>query len=55
MINPYKDLVILRGWPRTKYANREYHFTRDNEDQLLHCKQLEFRALLWLLNARTTA
>ena len=38
MINPHKDLVILRGWPRTKYANREYHFTRDSEDQLLHCK-----------------
>ena len=38
MINPHKDLVILRGWPRTKYANREYHFTRDGEDQLLHCK-----------------
>ena len=38
MINPHKDLVILRGWPHTKYANREYHFTRDSEDQLLHCK-----------------
>ena len=38
MINPHKDLVILRGWPHTKYANREYHFTMDSEDQLLHCK-----------------
>ena len=38
MINPHKDLVILRGWPRTKYANREYHFTRDSKDQLLYCK-----------------
>ena len=38
MINPHKDLVILRGWPRTKYANREYHFKRYSEDQLLHCK-----------------
>ena len=38
MINPHKDLVILRGWPHTKCANREYHFTRDSEDQLLHCK-----------------
>ena len=38
MINPHKDLVILRGWPKTKYANREYHFTRDSGDQLLHCK-----------------
>ena len=23
MINPHKDLVILRGWPRTEYAGRE--------------------------------
>ena len=38
MINPHQDLVILRGWPRTKYANREYHFVRDSEDQLLHCR-----------------
>ena len=38
MINPHEDLVILRGWPRTKYANREYHFMRGDEDQLLHCK-----------------
>ena len=38
MINPHKDLVILRGWPHTRFANREYHFTRDEEDQLLHCK-----------------
>ena len=38
MINTHKDLVILRGRPRTKYANREYDFTRDSEDQLLHCK-----------------
>ena len=38
MINPHKDLVILRGWPRTEYAGREYHFTRDEGDQLLHCK-----------------
>ena len=38
MINPHKDLVILRGWPHTRYANCEYHFTRDSEDQLLHCK-----------------
>ena len=32
MLNPHKDLVILRGWPNTKYAKREYHFTRDHED-----------------------
>ena len=38
MINPHKDLVILRGWPNTKYANKEYHFTRSEEDELLHCK-----------------
>ena len=38
MLNPHKDLVILRGWPSTPYANREYHFTRDEQDQLLHCK-----------------
>ena len=38
MINPHQDLVVLRGWPRTKYANREYHFARDSEDQLLHCR-----------------
>ena len=38
MLNPYKDLVILRGWPRTPYANREYHFIRDEEDQRLHCR-----------------
>ena len=38
MINPHKDLVILRGWPRTEYAGREYHFTRDEGDQLLHCR-----------------
>ena len=38
IINPHKDLVILRGWPRTEYAGREYHFTRDEGDQLLHCK-----------------
>ena len=38
MINPHKDLVILRGWPRTEYAGREYYFTRDEGDQLLHCK-----------------
>ena len=42
MINPHKDLVILRGWPHTKYANREYHFTRDSEDQLLHATAAEF-------------
>ena len=38
MLNPHKDLVILRGWPGTAYANREYHFVRDDEDQLLHCR-----------------
>ena len=38
IINPHKDLVILRGWPLTKYANRENHFTRDSEDQLLYSK-----------------
>ena len=38
MINPHKDLVILRGWPKTKYANKEYHFTRSEEDEILHCK-----------------
>ena len=38
MINPHQDLVILRGWPRTEYAGREYHFTRDEGDQLLHCR-----------------
>ena len=38
MINPHKDKVILRGWPRTDYAGHEYHFTRDEGDQLLHCK-----------------
>ena len=32
MINPHKDLVILRGWPYTRFANR------DEEDQLLHSK-----------------
>ena len=26
--------MILIGWPRTKYAKREYHFTRDKDDQL---------------------
>ena len=36
MINSHKDLVILRGWPRTEYTGREYHFTRDEGDQLLH-------------------
>ena len=38
MLNPHKDLVILRGWPRSEYANREYHFTRDEGDELLHCR-----------------
>ena len=38
MLNPHKDLVILRGWPHTRYANREYHFTRDDRDHLLHCR-----------------
>ena len=38
MINPHKDLVILHRWPNTKYANKEYHFTRSEEDELLHCK-----------------
>ena len=38
MINPHKDLVILRGWPNTEYANKEYHFTPSEEDELLHCK-----------------
>ena len=38
MVNPHKDLVILRGWPRSEYAGREYHFTRDEGDQLLHCR-----------------
>ena len=38
MINPHKNLVILRGWPNSKYANKEYHFTRSEGDELLHCK-----------------
>ena len=38
MLNPHKDLVILRGWPRSEYANREYHFTQDEGDELLHCR-----------------
>lgn len=38
MVNPHRDLVILRGWPHTEYANREYHFTRDDRDGLLHCR-----------------
>ena len=38
MLNPHKNLVILRGWPRTPLANREYHIIRDEEDQLLHCR-----------------
>ena len=38
MIVPHKDLVILRGWSRAEYAGREYHFNRDEGDQLLHCK-----------------
>ena len=33
-----KKVAILRGWPRSPYANREYHFVRDEEDQLLHCR-----------------
>ena len=38
MVNPHRDLVILRGWPHTEYANREYHFSRDERDGLLHCR-----------------
>ena len=38
MLNPHKDIVVLRGWPGTKYANREFVFERDDRDQLLHCK-----------------
>ena len=38
MVNPHRDLVILRGWPRTEWANREYHFERDDRDGLLHCR-----------------
>ena len=38
IINPHNDLVILSGWPRTEYAGREYRFTRDEGDQLFHCK-----------------
>ena len=38
MLNPHKDIVIVRGWPGTKYANREFIFERDERDQLLHCK-----------------
>ena len=33
MVNPHKFLVILRGWPHTMYAKREYHFTSDSGDQ----------------------
>ena len=33
-VNPHKDLVILRS----EYAGREYHFARDEGDQLLHCR-----------------
>ena len=38
MLNPHRDLVILRGWPNSTYANREYHFSRSEEDGLFNCK-----------------
>ena len=40
MIKPHKDPVILRGWPHTRFANREslHENIRNEDDQLLHCK-----------------
>ena len=32
IINPHKDLFMFREWSRNKYASREYHFTREDED-----------------------
>ena len=53
MLNPHKDMVILRGWPGTQYANREFIFERDERDQLLHCR-LKSKSELALV-ARSTS
>ncbi len=40
MINPHKDLVILGGWPHTRFANREYR------DKKISCFTVNSRPII---------